>query len=106
MSKNAYKRYEKVNYYKGGSVATKIMSAETDRKNALKCNEDTIIRTEIHAIISLRLKEGKNQEDIMNELCRNQRFKKYNMYFENWITDKIKKVVNQKEKLESQEQEK
>ena len=92
MSKNAYKKYKKVTYYKGGSAATKIISKETDIKNASKCDEDTIIRTEIYAIISLNLKEGKDKEDIMNELCKNRRFKKYNMYFESWITDR-KSVV-------------
>ena len=98
MPNNAYKRYRKINYkILESENVTKIMSEQTDKKNVLKCNEDTIIRTEIHGIIMLRLKEGKNQEEIINELSENKRYIKYSNYFENWIIDKQKKAKNKQE---------
>ena len=97
MAKNAYKRYRKINNRNPGDSATGIISEMTDRKNAIKCNEDTIIRTEIHGIIVSGVKEGKSQTDIINELSKNSRYEKYHMYFENWIEDKMKKLQNREE---------
>ena len=98
MPNNAYKKYKKINNRNSGESATKIISEMTDRKNALKCNEDTIIRTEIHGIIRMLLKEGKDEKYIIKQLSENERYKKYAIYFENWITDKMKKMPNREER--------
>ena len=74
-----------------GRAASSIISEQTDKKNALKCNEDTIIRTEIQGIILSKIEQGKSKDDIKRELSQNSRYEKYNQYFESWIENKIKK---------------
>lgn len=98
MPNNAHKRYRKIEKKNLDNIAVSIMRDETERKNELKCDEDTIIRTEIHGIIALGIKEGKDKTDIINELSENSRYEKYSMYFERWITDKMKKVQNREER--------
>ena len=61
--------------------------------NLLKCNEDTIKRTEIQGIIRSSIKEGKKKEEIIEELSKNDRYKGYNMYFESWIENSMKKSI-------------
>ncbi len=74
-----------------------------DFKNSLKVKEDSKIRTEIHSIIWNGLKDGKNKEDIMKELLSNERYNKYNTFFNNWIDDQIKKSKRmQKDKTREQ----
>lgn len=87
---------KKVNIRYPGSSANQIIREATDRKNALRCDEDTISRTEIHGIIASCLKEGKDKKYIVDVLSRNPKYEKYNMYFESWITDKMKKISTEK----------
>lgn len=80
-----------------------IYARRTERKiqkenNVIKCSEDTIIRTEIHGIIISKIREGKSKEDIIGELSKNSRYKNYSIYFENWITDKMKKQAKREER--------
>ena len=89
---------KKVNRKYPGSNINTIIGEQTDRRNALKCNEDTISRTEIHGIIRSYLNEGKDKEYIIEVLLRNPKYEKFNMYFENWITDKMKKVTKREVK--------
>ena len=44
------------------------------------------------------LKEGKDEKYIIKQLSENERYKKYAIYFENWITDKMKKMPNREER--------
>ena len=67
-------------------------------KKDIKCNEDTIIRTEIHGIIVSNLQQGKDDKYIVDLLSRNERYSKYAMYFENWVKDMKKKVVSKEER--------
>jgi len=67
-------------------------------RNRLKCNEDTIIRTEIRGIIIASIKERKDDIDIINELSKNERYSKYAIYFENWIKDMKKKIISKEER--------
>ena len=54
-------------------------------------NSDSNIRKEIHAVIIKEITSGKNKEEIIKDLSI-ERYSKYNMYFENWINDKFKKL--------------
>jgi len=67
-------------------------------RDRLKCNEDTSIRVEIHGIIKSKLQEGKDDEYIISQLTKNERYSKYAMYFENWVKDMKKKVVSKEER--------
>ena len=81
-----------------GANAIKATISMNEKKSALRCNEDTIMRTEIHGIIISHLKEGKEKKEIIDELSHNPRYQKYNMYFENWVTDRMNKIQNVKSK--------
>ena len=54
-------------------------------------NSDSYIRREIHAAIVKGITEGKEKEEIIKDLSI-ERYNKYNIYFENWINDKMKKL--------------
>lgn len=77
-----------------GRNVEKAMTQINERNNALKCNEDTIIRTEIHGIIISGVNEGKSKDEIMNKLFENSRYDKYSSYFEIWIDTRINKKAN------------
>jgi len=79
--------------------ADRISTEEGFRKRlAIKedVNSDTHIRIEIHKIISDDIANGKNKEDIFKDLS-NEKYSKYNSYFETWIDDKIKKMEKKKQ---------
>ena len=61
-------------------------------------NEDTIIRTELQGIIVARVNEGIDKEEIINELSSNQRYTKYERFFESWVDNVIRKneIVRQR----------
>lgn len=63
-------------------------------------NTDTNTRYDMHKIILNGIIEGQSKEEILNELCKREDFKKYEIYFENWINDQYKKI-----KKDSEEQE-
>jgi len=94
MSKNINKNRNIKEYISGINVVRTVRSC----KKELKCNEDTIIRTEIHGIIVSALKQGKDDKHIISELSKNERYSKYTMYFENWLNDMKKKVINKEER--------
>ena len=66
-------------------------------------NEDTHIRTEIQAVISRGIQEGKNKEEIIELLSQNDRLLKYEMFFESWTQHQIDKANIQKEKNSNKE---
>ena len=67
-------------------------------RDRLKCNEDTSIRGEIHGIIKSKLQEGKDNEYIISQLTKNERYSKYSIYFENWVKDMKKKIISKEER--------
>ena len=94
MHRKIDKNRNRKEYISGVNVVRTVRSC----KKELKCNEDTIIRTEIRGIIISSIKERKDDKDIINELSQNERYSKYTMYFENWINDMKKKVINKEER--------
>lgn len=72
-------------------IESKIKSEKRKYEKSLKCSEDTIIRTEIHGIIKGAVSKGQTKKEIIDTLANNERYTKYQMYFENWIEDRIKK---------------
>ena len=52
---------------------------------------DTIARQEIHKIIQKSVLNGKSKKEIIEELSKREDFKKYDIYFENWTDDQLKK---------------
>lgn len=77
-----------------GIFARRAYSKINEKNNSLKCSEDTIIRTEIHAYILSCINEGKTKTEIINGLSNKTRYQKYNKYFDTWIDDKMKKALN------------
>lgn len=71
----------------------RTMAQINQKNNALKCNEDTIIRTEIQGLIFSLVNQKKEKNEIIEELSKNERYKKYAIYFEAWVEDKIKKAT-------------
>ena len=88
-----------------GVNANGALAKAIKEKNAFRCGEDSIKRTEIHGIIINGVQEGKTKEEIISILSVD-RYEKYSMYFENWIQDAIRKNQIQKEKEEKQKEEK
>ena len=54
-------------------------------------NNDTTIRMDIHKIMQTGVESGKNKEEIIASLSQEERFLKYENFFESWIDDKMKK---------------
>lgn len=78
---------------------------EMYRKNKLqnyKVNEDTTVRVEIHSTIVNSVNEGLDEKQILEILIGNFKYKKYETYFSNWISDAIKKA-SIKNKLDDNE---
>ena len=61
-------------------------------------NEDTIIRTELQGIIVAKVNDGIDKEEIINLLASNQRYSKYEQFFESWVDNVIRKneVIKQR----------
>jgi len=80
-------------------LVAKIRDSEIDSEKRFKdrikiqedVNSDSYIRREIHAAIVKGITEGKEKEEIIKDLSI-ERYNKYNIYFENWINDKMKKL--------------
>ena len=69
------------------------------QKMALRnSNEDTIIRTNIHGIISGGLNQRKSKEEIIEELKKDDKNLKYEMFFASWIDNAASKSEQQKSK--------
>lgn len=68
-------------------------------------NEDTIIRTELQGIIVDRVNKGIDKEEIVNELASNERYTKYEQFFEAWVDNVIRKNEVVREKQNNQEKE-
>lgn len=94
-----------------GSSAEKIVHAEERarmfrQKLELKqANEDTNIRTAIQAVISQGIDLGNSKEEIIAKLNENERFSKYQMFFDSWTQHQIDKNVIQKQKQKDNEKE-
>lgn len=77
------------------------MAQISEKNNALKCSEDTILRTELQGIIISLVRQKIDKKEIKETLLKNKRYSKYEIYFDTWIEDKIKneeKIQKQKEK--------
>ena len=70
-----------------------------------EADEDMHIRRGIQETIIARAAEGKPKEEIIEELSQNERYSKYEMFFESWTNHQIEKNNIQKEKQSKQEKE-
>jgi len=83
-----------------GINAGRTMAQISEKINALKCNEDTIIRTELQCLILSLLNQKKEKNEIIEILSKNERYSKYEIYFDTWIEDKIKKEEKKQKQKE------
>ena len=97
---------------RGRGVSADRILLEADRakmfreKLAIKqADEDMHIRRGIQETIMARVAEGKNKEEIIEELSSNEKYLKYETFFDSWASHQIEKNNIQKEKQQSKQEE-
>lgn len=88
---------------KGHNIQQAIVAIEkrNNLSKDVKVNDDTIIRIELQGKIAQEVANGKSNREIINELSKDERYKKFKKYFEIWIENKRKiKRPNRFEELE------
>lgn len=56
-----------------------------------KQNSDTVLRIELQRKINVYIGEGKEKQEIIDELSKEEKYSKYLAYIPNWVEDKFKK---------------
>ena len=73
--------------------------------NKRRGNNDTVLRTELQSRIAALVNQGKNKEEVISELKKNDRFLSFEQYFDGYVQNHINKRDKQKNKVEIDEEE-
>lgn len=93
MKWDGHRNKDKIHDARFGKEIGKAMAAVNEKmlNERVRTDEDAIIRTEIHGIISRGLKEGKSKKEVL-ELLADHRYDKYRKYYSSWIDDRANKI--------------